>query len=526
VRVRDVLALDCLRGATVVAGQGGVEREVRWVHVIDNPDTVTWARRGQFLLSTGYAWPRDDDALRALFDELAATGVTAVGLAVPQFFDHFPPALLAAGDDTPMVLVEVPWEVPFAQITEEVHTILLGEQGRMIERSEAIHRALTRAAATASSLQAVARTLAVETGHRVLITAADGQPLAYAGLADERPDPTVLAEIAASVPQALTSARKGTAAAAALPVTVVPGVDWVVASPVLVQGFEAGTLWLMGQGTGPGALEHRAAEHGALVAALHLSHQRELATVESRLRRSYVDDLLAGRVEASDEESERGHVVGFSARSAYRVGLAELGLERPLGREGFARREEALERVRRMLASKGAADLVTTTSNRLYVLLPPQIPATDVWHALDDADAAMAVSRSHHGVDGVRRGAEEARASIRHVPRGRFAEYHELLLPRAVSGDLGAQRALVAELSEPLAAVRGGERLVATLFALAAHDFVLKTTADTLGVHISTLRHRVERIEDLLGLDLHDPEVRLRARIAGYVRDLEPLRPT
>ena len=509
----------------MVAGLVNLEREVRWVHVIDNPDTVTWARPGQFLLSTGYAWPRDDDALRALFDELAATGVTAVGLAVPQFFDHFPPALLAGGADTGMVLVEVPWEVPFAQITEEVHTILLGEQARMIERSEAIHRALTRAAATASSLQAVAHTLAVETGHGVLITAADGQPLAYAGTANERPDAGVLASIAASMPHAVTGSPEATATATR-PATTVPGVDWVVASPVLVQGFEAGTLWLLGAGAGPGALEHRATEHGALVAALHLSHQRELATVESRLRRSYVDDLLGGRVVASDEESERGHVVGFSARSSYRVGLAELDLERPLGREAFARREEALERVRRMLVSRGAADLMTTTSNRLYVLLPSTVPAADVWCALDDAGATMVVSRAHHGVDGVRRGAEEARASIRHVPRGRFAEYDELLLPRAVSGDLDAQQALVAELSEPLAAVRGGERLVTTLFTLAAHDFVLKTTADTLGVHISTLRHRVERIEDLLGVDLHDPEVRLRARIAGYVRDLEPLRPT
>jgi purine catabolism regulator len=125
-------------------------------------------------------------------------------------------------------------------------------------------------------------------------------------------------------------------------------------------------------------------------------------------------------------------------------------------------------------------------------------------------------------MEGVRRAFGEARASLPHVPRGTWAPYEELLLPRSMRGDRDAQRALVERFVGPLRAAGSGDRLVATVFALARTDFVLKATAEVLGVHISTLRHRLERIEDLLGVDLHDPEVRLRLRVAAYLRDLEP----
>jgi PucR family transcriptional regulator, purine catabolism regulatory protein len=523
-RVREVLDLPCLVGAVVVAGSAELDREIRWVHVIDNPDTVTWARAGQLLLTTGYAWPRDDASLETLLRDLAATGVAAVGLAVPQFFEHFPAAFVRAASAAGMVLIEVPWEIPFAQITEEVHTALLGEQTRIMERSEAIHRALTRAAANATNLESVARTLAAETGHRVFVTAVDGQVLAYGGPAAERPPPEAVA--------ALLAAPRGPCGDAATTMSEVAAlggggdVAWAVTCAVRVHATEMGAVWLLGRSGVPGSLEARAAEHAALVAALHLAHQRELATVETRLRRSFVDDLLEGRVDASDHASERGHVVGFSTLSPYRVALAELDLQPPLGRDAFARRERALERVRLMLVRRGAADLVTTSSNRVFVLLQEGVAAIDLWHALDDGAAAIVVSRPYHGIEGVRRGFEEVRASIRHVPPGTVAAIDDLLLPRAMSGDTAAQEALVERYVAPLSGVRTGERLVRTLFCLARRDFVLTTTAEALGVHISTLRHRLERIESLLGVDLHDADVRFAVRIAAYVRDLDPLRPT
>jgi PucR family transcriptional regulator, purine catabolism regulatory protein len=518
-RCRDALSLPGLAAARLVGGGDALDRDVRWVHVIDNPDAATWARPGQLVLTTGYAWPREDDVLRRLFRDLAAAGVAAVGLAVPQFFERFPAVVVEDAAELGLVLLEVPWEVPFAQITEEVHTAILGEQARVIERSEAIHRALTLAATRGASLDALVRTLAAETGHEVAIVADDGDVLAATLPSDERDRLAVL-----------TSYGRREAGVTSGPCVidlddVIDAFVWGLPAQVVVQATSVATVWLLGRAGQPGPVERRAVEHAALVSALRLAHQRELGTVESRLRRSFVDDLLDGRVDGDGLAAERAHAAGFSSRVRYRVAIAELDLALPLTRDGFAWREAALERVRAALLRGGGSDLLTTSSNRVFVLVPDGVDVSDLWRALDDPRARLALSRGYLGMDGVQQAFDEARASVRHVEAGTWATFDDLVLPRAVRGDREAQTAVVERFVGPLGSGRSGERRIETLFALARQDFVLNATATALGVHISTLRHRLERIQDLLDLDLHDPDVRLRLRIAAYLREIDPQNP-
>ena len=520
-RCRDLLSLPALSGTRIVGGDGSLDHEVRWVHVIDNPDAVTWARPGQMVLTTGYAWPRDVDGLLTLFRGFAAAGVTAVGLAVPHFFERFPDVVVDDVASHGLVLIEVPWEVPFAQITEEVHTAILGEQARVIERSEAIHRALTRAAVSAASLDVLVQTLAAETGHEVAIVAASGDVLA----STLGPAASGALEVLARPMSARRSATGGPAPRAAGSDHRLEGLAWQLPADVQLQGASVATVWLLGASGEAGALERRAVEHAALVTALRLAHQRELGTVESRLRRSFVDDLLEGRVDTAGLVAERAHAAGFSSRASYHVAVAELDLPLPLAHDGFERREVTLDRVRATLLRAGASDLLTTSSNRVFVVVPEGFDPEDLWRALADPRARLVVSRPHAGMEGVRRALDESRSSLRHVARGGWAHFGDLVLPRAVRGDVEAQRALVAQFVEPLTVARSGARLIDTLFTLARHDFVLNATAEALGLHISTLRHRLERIEDRLGIDLHDADVRLRLRIAGYVREIEPAPP-
>ncbi|MCD0167413.1 PucR family transcriptional regulator ligand-binding domain-containing protein, partial [Deinococcus sp. 12RED42] len=67
-------------------------------------------------------------------------------LATPHFFTAFPPQVAAALAARGIPALELPYEVPFAQVVQEVHAHVLQEQADVLRRSERIHRALTRAA--------------------------------------------------------------------------------------------------------------------------------------------------------------------------------------------------------------------------------------------------------------------------------------------------------------------------------------------------------------------------------------------
>src|SRR6202011_5603652 len=177
--VEEALKLDSLRGARVVAGRGGLSREVLWAHVIDMPDPAPWVRPGQLLLTTGFAWPSNAAHVRQLIRLLNERGLAAMGLAVPGYLQKFTDAALDEADTLDLPLLEIPFAIPFAQITEELHGTILAEQYKIVERSEHIHRALTRAAAEGSNLNDLARELGELIERSVTFEDPDGKLLAY-----------------------------------------------------------------------------------------------------------------------------------------------------------------------------------------------------------------------------------------------------------------------------------------------------------------------------------------------------------
>src|SRR5215472_4779812 len=184
--VREALGLESLKSAEVVAGQDGLDRRVRWTHVVDLPDLTTWVRAGQLLLTTGLSWPKADAEQRSLIRQLADKKLAAVALAVPRYLEHVPHAARDEADRLDLPLIEIPFEVPFAQITEELQRAIIAEQYQIVERSEQIHRDLTRAAASGKNLHDLAHTLGTLLERSVTFEDASGKLLAFhdAGTSD------------------------------------------------------------------------------------------------------------------------------------------------------------------------------------------------------------------------------------------------------------------------------------------------------------------------------------------------------
>src|SRR5258706_1872813 len=190
----EALSSEPLSAGRVVAGVSHADKEVSWVQVVDHPDIESWVKPGHLLLSTGYNWPKSGNRAAAIVDKLAAKGVCGVVLAAPHFLDHFPAASLRAAERIGLTLIEIPWEVPFSEITQAVHRELVDQQSRALERSEQIHRELTEAAVSGHSLNDVAQVLGRVLDRPVSIHSIDGNVLG--SNTPECPDASCSAEAA------------------------------------------------------------------------------------------------------------------------------------------------------------------------------------------------------------------------------------------------------------------------------------------------------------------------------------------
>ena len=87
-----------------------------------------------------------------------------------------------------------------------------------------------------------------------------------------------------------------------------------------------------------------------------------------------------------------------------------------------------------------------------------------------------------------------------------------LLPERALAGDREAARRLVDEVYRPL--LEAGPDLVPTLTAHLEQSRSLEETARTLFVHVNTVRYRLGRVQERLGLSAADPRDALTLRVA------------
>jgi purine catabolism regulator len=530
VKVADALASTVLHKSRLVAGQHGLGREIRWVHIVDMPDILPWVRAGQLLLTTGYAWPRDDVEQRALVRALAERELAAIGLAVPRFFDRFPRALCDEADRLDLPLLEIPWEIPFAQITEELHMVILAEQSRVIEQSELIHRSLTRAALESNSLQDLAMTLGDLINRSVTFEDADGNVLGFHSVEGTEDSVRLATLRQGHSPPELTAYLEGMGytdqinrASEPMRIPAIPelGLTGRIVCPIRLKGEMVGQVWII-EGTGPlSDLDLRAAENAAIVAALQIAHQRALASLETRVGYSFLDSLLEARFEATPQSLERARLQGFDLDGQYRVGLLVIDEPVPLSREGLLRRERLAERLRKALQGQGGPALQTVSLNQILFLLPAACDGARIWEALAQPGVGFGLSRAYCGIPGVRQGYLEAQAMLPHLRYGSFQPYEALLLPRVLLGEPEARAAFLEETFGRLQRCRNGEMLIETLVAFARSDFRLKRTAQQLHIHPKSLRYRLQRAIELSGIDFDTADTRFRLQLAAHLLSLQ-----
>ncbi|WP_414442387.1 PucR family transcriptional regulator [Burkholderia sp. 22PA0106] len=500
-----------LREATVVAGANNLERDITWVHMVDHPDITDWVRAGELLLTTGYNWPQDAAASRALVRGLAELKLTGLVLAVPHFRDHFPPEAIAEADAVGLPLLELPWDVQFSQVTHEILAKIINFQSEIIERSEQIHRALTNAAISATNLTDIANALSDLLGQTVTFS----DPSGYVLASSKKTGETAVVE-----EQLVTTVRDDTTrlAEAERPSLVAfkteEGVTHRLCQPVQLQGTLGALLWLDVDVEANHELDARAIEHASVVAALHLIHQRQLAQQEDRLGYALVAGLLDGEFNPTASALERARVCGWSDSRQYRVCLVLLDEPIPLTTEGLSRRERWTESLKRQLRARGMPELLAIWLNQIKFIVPADASLDALWESISDRHAAMAISRIHVGVKGMATAAKDVDALVSSLRPGRVHHFDEILFPRALMGDPDAREMLLQRLIRPLTEKRKSDSLLETLASLTDEGFQLANTAKALGIHISTLRYRLERIEDVLSVKLEEPRVRFQLQVA------------
>lgn len=169
--VADVLALPVLAAGqpTVVTGAPHLDHPVRWVHITELTDPASFLKGGELVLTTGMPLPQDAAGVRQYVDELADIGAAALVIELVRRYHRPPDTLVDACRRRGLPLVTLAKDVNFLEVTQIVHSLLLGNQAEAMRRSQRIHEAFTALTLRGAGPEDVVRAAAGMSGRTVVL---------------------------------------------------------------------------------------------------------------------------------------------------------------------------------------------------------------------------------------------------------------------------------------------------------------------------------------------------------------------
>ena len=504
--VRDLLALPGL-GLTVVAGEAGLDRRIRWAHTSELQDPTPWLTGGELLLTTGMGLTGSAALQRAYIRRLIAADLAGLGFGVGFGADEVPAAIKRAADAEGFPVIEVPYPVPFIAIAEAVSSALAEDRLREARLSVEVHERLAALVTSGGGpADVLDEAVAIAGGWALLFDMRGGVLARAAARTAALPDE---AKLWKSLP------RPGDSASTAAD----QGPDRSYVALAVDAGGRREAWAVFGKDHRIEPRDRIVARHAVTVLGLLLTSRRAVVDAERRIAGDVLVEAVAGRL-GGDELARRLELVGFPRGEPVVVLVFDFGaIPEPAVEEAAWLVDGALgvrQVAGRTAIVEGAVVTLVATAEpeRLAGLLAEEARSWPV----DSGEVRIGVGASCPAAE-LRRSYLEAVFALR-------AAGPDVTI--ASRRDLGSYAVLLG--GQPREALEGfvklvlgplidrdrarSSDLVASVRAFIESGGRWEPGAESLSIHRHTLRYRVRQAEELLGRDLSSAEDRMEIWLA------------
>jgi purine catabolism regulator len=545
VTVEQVLKLDVLHDARLLAGGGGLQRRVTSVTVGEVPDIADWLSGGEMVLSTMFAVRGDLDRQREFMRRVMMAGAAALFVKTTRFVENVPADILALADKRNFPIIEVPQGLRWTRLMQDATEIIINRQASQLEKSQAIHRDLLGVVIRGGGWQELANEVSRLMEKPIIVVDSSLELLAASKTLDMSKTDLEAALGSAEAHRAFTEV----ASVQKVSSVAVPGLPAMFALPIVSSLKRLGYVCALTDQAELSALETLALEHSATIAALEMAQDRVRFETEVRLKGDLVDEVISGSTGEGDSLLRRGTFLGCDLSRGATILL--LGVDEYDGvvprkstseEELSARIEQYFLRCSRFVSLSEISSLVSLKSGHIVVFLC--WPKPKEAHEVRKLAGRLQALAGEVGDLSVSVGIGSHVPSPRHLNRGYQEALVALKVGRKLNGpgsvlhfsNVGTYKLLfdiwernpdeVRSLyEETIAAVdrydeQTGSQLVHTLTVYLRNNENLTKTAEELYAHRHTIRYRLAKIAEITGLSVLQSEHKERLGLGLKARGL------
>ncbi|MBD1379355.1 PucR family transcriptional regulator [Metabacillus arenae] len=143
-RLYELFDLPVFKGAALIAGKQGIEREVNTVNMMDAPDIIHFLKKNELLVTTAFHFKDDLDSLLQLIKEMEKQGCSGLGIKTKRFLKEIPEAAISLANELKFPLLELPVHTSLGDIVNKSLSYILDIRTNELHHAMQTHQQFTK----------------------------------------------------------------------------------------------------------------------------------------------------------------------------------------------------------------------------------------------------------------------------------------------------------------------------------------------------------------------------------------------
>ncbi|MGM8211515.1 PucR family transcriptional regulator [Virgibacillus sp. W0430] len=516
-KVSDVFDRTYFHNTEVVAGKGGLNECIRWVHILEITEIGHLLNGHELILTTGVGWQENEKLSLSFLKQLIDKKASGLCVELGTYIKEIPKDMIEMANRYNFPIISFKEEVRFIDITQDLNGLLMEVHNQMIVKLEAISNQFNRLLLNTNGFQKILRLLHQSLNVQVIYQPIENEPIFYPPIKNHK-----IKEIQKRIKAAKPQSVVNTTATSAL-------------KPVEALGNKFADLIILSTESDLTELDYLVLDRAAT--ALSQDQLRLLYVEEKKKheKNQWVMDWLHGKHSEEEVEQYFSHLDSPMNSNGCTVCICELDLDPQEIDFTYY-----IMVFRMIFEQKGYYPLVSYERNLILFALVNKRNRTDWKNRLTEAielvkDTDLIKGRKEGKVRfgvGKLYESNQIQSSYKNAQETLYVQkkmrtttmfYDDLYVHRLFL-NINQQKDLQGFIEDYLGpllendSAKNGE-LLETLRVLLDVNGSRKDAADRLFIVRQTLYHRIDKLKELLGDDFMDGEKRLALELAIYARE-------
>lgn len=136
ISVKEVLQRKYFACAKVVAGENGLDRTIKWIHILEVDDVKHFIQGKELILTTGVVLKNNEQGFLHFVKQLSDLHVAGLCIELGMYIHTIPKSVIQLANELNFPLIVFEKVVSFREITQDLHTCLVHQQYDVLKQLE------------------------------------------------------------------------------------------------------------------------------------------------------------------------------------------------------------------------------------------------------------------------------------------------------------------------------------------------------------------------------------------------------